>query len=123
MVADAPLAAAAPFNDIASKVSAFLVTARVSAKDGLTWGEFGLLVAALVRLSVETLDATKTLTGEEKRAIVLEAVGVLFDSVAVMCVPYATYPFWYIVRPAARSLVIAVAAGTIETLLPLLRKK
>jgi hypothetical protein len=123
MVADAPLAAAAPFNDIASKVSAFLVTARVSAKDGLTWGEFGLLVAALVRLSVETLDSTKTLTGEEKRAIVLEAVGVLFDSVAVLCVPYATYPFWFIVRPAARALVIAVAAGTIETLLPLLRKK
>jgi hypothetical protein len=123
MVADAPLAAAAPFNDIASKVSAFLVTARVSARDGLTWMEFGSLVAALVRLTVETLDSTKTLTGEEKRAIVLEAVGVLFDSVAVMCVPYATYPFWYIVRPAARSLVIAVAAGTIETLLPLLRKK
>jgi hypothetical protein len=123
MVADAPLAAAAPFNDIASKVSAFLVTARVSAKDGLTWGEFGMLVAALVRLTVETLDATKTLTGEEKRGIVLEAVGVLFDSLAVMCVPYAMYPFWYIVRPAARSLVIAIAAGTIETLLPLLRKK
>lgn len=122
MVADAPIAAAAPFNDISSKVSAFLVTARVSAKDGLTWGEFGLLVAALVRLTVETLDATKGLTGEEKRAIVLEAVGVLFDSLAVLCVPYATYPFWYIVRPAARSLVIAIAAGTIETILPLVRK-
>jgi hypothetical protein len=121
MVADAPLAAAAPFNDISSKVSAFLVTARVSARDGLTWGEFGMLVAALVRLTVETLDSTKTLTGDEKRAIVLEAVGVLFDSVAVLCVPYATYPFWYIVRPAARSLVIAIAAGTIETILPLLR--
>jgi len=121
MVADAPLAAAAPFADIASKVSAFLVTARVSAKGGLTWMEFGALVAALVRLSVEALDATKTLTGAEKRAIVLEAVGVLFDSLAVLCVPYATYPFWYIVRPAARSLVIAIAAGTIETILPLLR--
>lgn len=123
MVADAPLAAAAPFADIANKVSAFLVTARVSAKDGLTWGEFGMLVAALVRLTVETLDSTKTLTGEEKRAIVLEAVGVLFDSLAVLCVPYATYPFWFMVRPAARALVIAIAAGTIETILPLVRKK
>ena len=122
MVADAPLAAARPFSDIADKVTAFLVTARVSAKDGLTWGEFGMLVAALVRLSVETLDATKGLTGEEKRAIVLEAVGVLFDSLAVLCVPYGMYPFWYIIRPAARSLVVAIAAGTIETLLPLLRK-
>ena len=116
MVADAPLAAAAPFADIASKVSAFLVTARVSAKDGLTWSEFGMLVASLVRLTVETLDSTKTLTGEE-------AVGVLFDSLAVLCVPYATHPFWFIVRPAARALVIAIAAGTIETILPLVRKK
>ena len=123
MVADAPLAAAAPFADISNKVSAFLVTARVSAKDGLTWSEFGMLVAALVRLTVETLDATHTLSGTEKRAIVLEAVGVLFDSLAVLCVPYATYPFWFIVRPAARALVIAIAAGTIETILPLLRAK
>jgi len=122
MVADAPIAAARPFSDIADKVAAFLVTARVSAKDGLTWMEFGALVAALVRLSVETLDATQNLTGEEKRAIVLEAVGVLFDSLAVMCVPYATYPFWFIVRPAARALVVAIAAGTIETILPLVRK-
>ena len=122
MVADAPIAAARPFSDIADKVTAFLVTARVSSRDGLTWMEFGALVAALVRLSVETLDATQNLTGEEKRAIVLEAVGVLFDSLAVLCVPYATYPFWFIVRPAARALVVAIAAGTIETILPLLRK-
>lgn len=122
MVADAPIAAARPFSDIADKVTAFLVTARVSAKDGLTLAEFGMLVAALVRLTVETLDATKGLTGDEKRAIVLEAVGVLFDSLAVLCVPVAMYPFWYFVRPAARALVIAIAAGTIETLLPLLRK-
>ena len=122
MVADAPLAAAAPFNDIASKVSAFLVTARVSAKDGLTLAEFGCLVAALVRLAVETLDATQNLTGEEKRQIVLEAIGVLFDSVAVLCVPMSLYPFWYFVRPAARALVVAIAAGIIETILPLLRK-
>jgi hypothetical protein len=122
MVADALIAAARPFSDIADKVTAFLVTARVSARDGLTWMEFGALVAALVRLTVETLDATKGLTGEEKRAIVLEAVGVLFDSLAVLCVPYATYPFWFIVRPAARALVVAIAAGTIETILPLLRK-
>ena len=122
MVADAPIAAARPFSDIADKVTAFLVTARVSAKDGLTWNEFGALVAALVRLTVETLDATKGLTGEEKRAIVLEAVGVLFDSLAVLCVPYSMYPFWYFIRPASRALVIAIAAGTIETILPLLRK-
>lgn len=122
MIADAPVAAAAPFTDIASKVGAFLTTAKVAAKDGLTLGEFGALVAALVRLSVETLDVTQNLTGEEKRAVVLEAVGVLFDSLAVLCVPFSMYPFWYFIRPASRALVIAIAAGTIETLLPLVRK-
>ena len=99
----------------------FLDTAREQARDGLTWTEFGSLVAALVRLAVEMLDAVKTLTGPEKKSIVLESVGVLFDSLAVLCVPYATYPFWYIVRPAARALVVAIAAGTIETILPLVR--
>ena len=79
MVADAPLAAAAPFNDISSKVLAFLDAAKTAAKGGLTWQEFGVLVASLVRLCVETLDATQTLTGPEKRAIVLEAVGVLLE--------------------------------------------
>jgi hypothetical protein len=100
----------------------FLDSAREQARDGLTWSEFGSLVASLVRLSVEMLDAVQTLTGPEKKAIVLESVGVLFDSLAVLCVPYATYPFWFIVRPAARALVVAIAAGTIETILPLVRK-
>ena len=122
MVADAPIAAARPFAEIADKVKAFLVTARVSAKDGITWAEFGALVAALVRVSVETLDSTNGLTGEEKRDIVLEAVGVLFDTLAVLCVPMSMYPFWFIIRPPARALVVAIAAGTIETILPLMRK-
>lgn len=101
----------------------FLDSAREQARDGLTWNEFGTLVASLVRLAVEMLDAVQTLSGPEKKAIVLESVGVLFDSLAVACVPYATYPFWLIVRPAARALVVAIAAGTIETILPLVRAK
>jgi len=123
MVADAPIAAARPFSDIADKVTAFLVSARSTAQDGITWAEFGALVAALVRLSVETLDATQTLTGAEKRAIVLEAVGVLFDTLAVLCVPMTAYPFWFVIRSPARALVVAIAAGTIETILPLVRAK
>ena len=101
----------------------FLDTARDQARDGLTWAEFGSLVAALVRLAVETLDATQTLTGPEKKAIVLESVGVLFDSLAVMCVPMTVYPFWFVIRSPARALAVAIAAGTIETILPLVRAK
>jgi hypothetical protein len=101
----------------------FLNTARDKARDGLTWTEFGTLMAALVRLAVEMLDATQTLTGAQKRDIVLESVGVLFDSLALACVPMSVYPFWYIVRSPARALVVAIAAGTIETILPLVRAK
>ncbi len=101
----------------------FLDTARDQARDGLTWPEFGTLVAALVRLAVEMLDAVQTLTGPEKKDIVLESVGVLFDTLAVACVPMTLYPFWFIVRPPARALVVAIAAGTIETILPLVRAK
>lgn len=100
----------------------FLDSAREQARDGLTWAEFGSLVASLVRLAVEMLDAVQTLTGPEKKSIVLESVGVLFDSLAVACVPMTVYPFWFIVRPPARALVVAIAAGTIETILPLVRK-
>ena len=101
----------------------FLNTARDQARDGLTWAEFGSLVAALVRLAVEMLDATQTLSGPEKKEIVLESVAVLFDALAVACVPMTVYPFWFIVRPPARALVVAIAAGTIETILPLVRAK
>lgn len=101
----------------------FLNTARDKARDGLTWAEFGSLVAALVRLAVEMLDATQTLSGPEKKEIVLESVAVLFDALALPCVPITLYPFWFIVRPPARALVVAIAAGTIETILPLVRAK
>ena len=101
----------------------FLDSAREQARDGLTWAEFGSLVASLVRLAVEMLDAVQTLTGPQKRDIVLESVGVLFDSLAVACVPMSVYPFWFIVRSPARALVVAIAAGTIETILPLVRAK
>ena len=101
----------------------FLNAARDQARDGLTWAEFGSMVAALVRLAVEMLDATQTLTGPQKKDIVLESVAVLFDTLAIACVPMTMYPFWYIVRSPARSLVVAIAAGTIETILPLVRAK
>lgn len=100
----------------------FLDRSREQARDGLTWTEFGSMVASLVRLAVEMLDTVQTLTGPEKKVLVLESVGVLFDRLAVMCVPTPAYPFWYIVKAPARALVVAIAAGTIETILPLVRK-
>lgn len=106
---------------IYGKVDAFVLSARAKAADGLTWAEFGELLVALVRLLVESLDAVSVLTGPQKKAMVLEAVGLLFDAVADRAVPAYLYPLWLLARPAVRQLVVALAAGAVEQILPLVR--
>lgn len=120
-VSDAPLAAASAFSDIGQKVSAFMAVAKVKAVGGLTWQEFGSLMVALMRLGVSTLDSVATLTGPQKKLLVLEAVAVLFDTLAGRCVPIVTYPAFMAVRPALRTLILAIASGAIEALIPLVR--
>jgi hypothetical protein len=121
MIADAPIAAASPFQSIAHKVSAYLAAAQSAAADGLTWREFGELLLGILRISIETLDATSTLSGPEKKELVLEAAAALFDQLADRCVPLTAWPVWILVRPAIRSLVLAIAAGAVEQILPLVR--
>jgi hypothetical protein len=108
-------------QDLYARVQWFIDTARTKASDGLTWGEFGELLTALIRLAAETLDAVTGMTGAAKRAAVIEVVGMLFDAVADRCVPMLAYPLWLVVRPAARALVIAIAGGILEQVLPLTR--
>lgn len=113
--------AAMPYDDVAGKVAAFLQAARVAAADGLTWAEFGTLLVSLLRISIQALDVMSNLTGAEKKEIALHAVASLFDLVADRCVPWAMLPVWMIARPAVRSLVLALASGAIETMLPMIR--
>lgn len=120
-IANPPLAAAGKFADIAQKVSAFLEAAKAAAADGLTWREFGELLVALLRVSCDALDHVRGLTGAEKKAIVLEAAGSLFDLVADKAVPTAVYPLWVLTRPVVRSLVLAIASGAVEQVLTLVR--
>jgi len=120
-IANPPLAAAGKFADIAQTVSAFLQSAKAAAADGLTWREFGELLVALLRVSCETLDHVRGLDGAEKKAIVLEAAGSLFDLVADRAVPTPLYPLWVLTRPVVRSLVLASASGAVEQMLPLVR--
>jgi len=121
MIAEAPVAAAASVAGMFDKVKAYIATAQSAAADGLTWAEFGELLVALVRLLVESLDAVSVLTGPQKKAMVLEAVGLLFDAVADKAVPAYLYPLWLLARPAVRQLVVALAAGAVEQILPLVR--
>lgn len=116
-----PVAAAAATPGLLDKVSTFVAASRSAAADGLTWSEFGELLLALLRLVVSILDGVTTLSGGEKKAFALDAVARLFDAVADYAVPVTLYPIWLLARPAVRSLVLALAGGVIEQLLPILR--
>lgn len=122
MTSDAAVAVATsqPMGPLA-RAAAFVSAARSAAADGLTWREFGDLLVALMRLMVASLDDLATMSGAEKKAVVLEAVEALFDAVADKCVPLVLWPVWLIARPAVRSLIVALAAGAVEQLLPLVR--
>lgn len=117
---DAPLAAAQEKPDIASAVSAYIATARALAADGLTWSEFGHLLVSLLRLAVRMADSLQA-TGPEKKTIVMTAAAALFDAVAGACVPVVLSPVWLFTRAATRALVLALAAGAVESILPVVR--
>ncbi len=102
-------------------VAEFVLDAKAKAADGLTWGEFGELLTSLLRLTVSILDRVSSMTGAEKKAAAIEAAGMLFDAVADYAVPTLLLPVWFLIRPAVRSLVLALAGGAIETLLPMIR--
>lgn len=120
----APITAADNIDSgLMHKIAAFVTTAQAAAADGVTWAEFGELMLSLLRLVVTLLDSVSLMTGPEKKALALEAVGALFDAVADRAVPVLAWPVWILARPAVRSLVLAIASGAIEQLLPLVRSR
>lgn len=121
MITTVPVEQASAFSDLARRVQAFLAAAETASASGITWAEFGELMIALLRLAIHAADTLSGLSGQEKKALVLEAVAALFDSVADKAVPLAVYPLWLITKPAIRSLVLALASGAVEILLPMVR--
>lgn len=121
MISTTPTVATYSILAVAEKVQVYIASARIAAADGLTWTEFGELLVALLRLLIEALDAVSGMTGAEKKALVVDAAGRLFDALADKCVPLAAWPVWILVRPAIRSLVLALAAGAVEPILQLAR--
>jgi len=116
-----PITEAVDQSGLLDKITTYIASAKVAAADGLTWSEFGELLLALLRIVVSALDSVATLSGKEKKALALDAVARLFDAVADYAVPVTLYPIWLVARPAVRSLVLALAGGVIEQLLPLVR--
>jgi len=120
MIADAPMAAGQQFTDVVNAAKAYIATAKVAAADGLTWVEFGELLVGLLRLAMQTVDVLNV-PGEQKKAVVIEAAAALFDALADKAIPTMLWPFWVLARPSVRSLVLALASGAVEQILPMLR--
>lgn len=108
-------------ENIADSVSLFIELAKNKAADGLTWAEFGQILMELLRLAVRLADSLNV-AGAEKKAIVMTAAAALFDAIAAACVPPLAAPLWIFARASVRALVLALASGAVEVLLPLVRK-
>jgi hypothetical protein len=102
-------------------VLGLIAGAREKARGGLSVSEFGSLVVEVIRLAVAGLDTISTLDGPAKKLWAVGCVGTLFDAVADACVPALAWPFWFVLRPAVRSLVLAAAGGALEQILALTR--
>jgi hypothetical protein len=121
MISSAPIAATTDLFSLAEKVRAFVATAKSAAAGGVTISEFAELTVSLLKIAMAAADAIPV-DGADRKVFVLNAVGLLFDSVADKAIPPLAWPVWLIVRPAARQLLLLVASGAIESLLPLVRK-
>lgn len=121
MISSAPIAATSDLLSLADKVRAFVATAKSAATGGITVTEFAELTVSLLKIAISAADSIPV-DGADRKVFVLNAVGLLFDSVADKCIPLVAWPVWLIVRPAARQLLLLVASGAIESLLPLVRK-
>lgn len=122
MFSEPCIAVTGPMGTLAEKAKAFIVVAELKAKDGITVAEFGELFLALMRLCIEVAD-TLDAAGPDKKQMVLEALGDLFDAVADKLVPLYLWPVWAIAKPAIRASVLAAASGAIEIVLQLVRKQ
>jgi len=120
MISTAPVQATQDLSVLGDKVSAFIAIAQLKARNGITLSEFGELVVALLRVVMSTVDSLPA-EGSEKKQWALDAVAALFDSLADGCIPILAWPVWILVKPAARSILLLVISGAIESLLPLVR--
>lgn len=106
---------------VISRAQAFVMLAVEQSRDGLTWGEFGRLLVELLRLAVAGLDAVTGMTGPAKKAAAVGLAATLFDTLADKCVPLVAYPVWLAIRVPVRMIVLALAGGAVEAILPMIR--
>lgn len=119
-ISDSPLIAADEAQTLATKVQAYIAAARIRVSDGVTVAELCELILSAMRVAITAVD-TLQMAGTEKKKIVVDLAAMLFDEFADLCIPLAAKPFWFFLRPAARSLCLTLAGGAVESLLPIVR--
>lgn len=119
MISDAPIAAAATAATVLEKIRAYVASCQGLAQDGITISEFAEMAVGLLRVSMAAVESIP-IDGPAKKAWVLDAVALLFDSVADKFVPTLAWPIWIVIKPGVRSLVLAAAGGAVEAILPIL---
>lgn len=102
---------------LTQRVQDFISSAREKAKDGLSFAELGVLTYSLMRSVILEVDKLHV-PGSLKKADVLAAVGLLFDTLADSCVPLPLKPLWWVAKPAVRAVVMALLSGVMEGALP-----
>ncbi len=109
--------------EIKQQVSELVVFTVETAKDGLTWAEL-LILQKRFTTSAMQIAALANLSGEQKKTLVLEAVGMLFDALAGR-VSLLVLPWWLswilwlagpAIRPILRQVFIAAASTLVEQL-------
>ena len=112
--------AADAIETLGGKVTAYIAVARIKAADGLTISELSELIVSAMRIAIGALDSIPV-DGAQRKAIVIDFVGDMFDEFADRVVPLPLWPVWLLSKKTIRIIALAVAAGATEALLPLVR--
>jgi hypothetical protein len=107
-------------DTLRGKLVAYIESAKAKAQDGITVSEFSELLFGAVRLTVVGVEHVRGLSGDQKKQLSMKVVGDVFDALADFVIPLPLKPVWWLVRPAARTLCISLAAGLVEGVVPLL---
>jgi len=104
-----------------SRLGVFLADVSKRAEDGLSLQDFSAIFFGGVRLAIAAVDGIP-IEGSERKRMVMHFAGTLFDKYADKVIPIYAYPFWIVVKPAAKMLLMSLAAGAVEAILPLVRE-
>lgn len=109
-----------PTDEYVQKLGQFIEDARRRAADGWSVADLAAVTLDGVRFAMTMLDGL-SMQGQAKKGEVLRVVDYMFDAFSDGCVPLVAKPIWWLVRPAAKALVLQIASGAVESLLPVIR--